>query len=402
VSRDRLAHGAAPADAAPNVFRHLLPITAAVFIGFLVMGLAMPVLPLHVHDTLHLDAFVVGIVAGSQFAAALLSRVWAGGIADTRGAKRAVILGFAAALLSGIAYFGSLALVSQPYLSAGVLVVGRLLLGCAESCIVTGALSWGVGLVGPGHAGKVMAWVGIAMFGAYAVGAPAGTALYALDGFRGTAAATVLIPLAALGLVAPLRPIRPPSARRAPFYKVIGAVWLPGLGLAFASVGFGGITAFVALLFQARGWGPASLAFTTFGIAFIVARLWFGHLPDRLGGAKVALVCVLIEAAGQLLLWTAPSPVLAYAGTALTGFGYSLAFPGFGVEAVRRAPPESRGVAMGAYVAFLDLALGIAAPGLGLVANRFGVAAVYAAGTAVVLGGLGVALRLLVTGPVKA
>lgn len=67
---------------------------------------------------------------------------------------------------------------------------------------------------------------------------------------------------------------------------------------------------------------------------------------------------------------------MAYAGTALTGFGYSLAFPGFGVEAVRRAPAQSRGAAMGAYVAFLDISLGIAAPALGAVAGAWSVEAV--------------------------
>ena len=114
------------------------------------------------------------------------------------------------------------------------------------------------------------------------------------------------------------------------------------MGLALSSVGFGVITAFIALLFAAKDWGNASLAFTAFGVAFIGARLFFGHLPDKIGGAKVALVCVIIEAAGQLLIWGADTAVMAYIGAALTGFGYSLAFPGFGVEAVRRAPPQTR------------------------------------------------------------
>jgi hypothetical protein len=54
-----------------------------VFMAFLVIGLALPVLPLHVHPGLvGLGAFVVGLVAGSQFAAALISRLWAGNYAD--------------------------------------------------------------------------------------------------------------------------------------------------------------------------------------------------------------------------------------------------------------------------------------------------------------------------------
>jgi hypothetical protein len=46
---------------------------------------------------------------------------------------------------------------------------------------------------------------------------------------------------------------------------------------------------------------------------------------------------------------------LALAGAVLTGFGYSLVYASFGVEAIRRAPPQSQGLAMGAYTAFLDL-----------------------------------------------
>ncbi|MFL5028593.1 MAG: hypothetical protein ACJ8E1_01875, partial [Xanthobacteraceae bacterium] len=43
----------------------LLPIMGAVFVAFLVIGMAMPVLPLHVHQTLELSTFIVGLVAGT-------------------------------------------------------------------------------------------------------------------------------------------------------------------------------------------------------------------------------------------------------------------------------------------------------------------------------------------------
>lgn len=386
---------------AVNVFLKLLPITLAVFIGFLTIGLQLPVLPLHLHETLGMGTLVVGLVIGSQFVAALLSRSWAGNFADMRGPKRAVITGLLLAASSGLAYLASLAFIDMPSTSLWILLLGRILLALGESLITTGALGWSLGLVGPQNAGKVMVWIGIAIFGAYALGAPIGVLANSQWGFAGIAIATVLIPLLALTAISGVRAVAPSATRRTPFYKVLGAVWMPGLGLALSSVGFGLITAFIALLFVAKDWGNASLAFTTFGLSFIGARIFFGHLPDKIGGAKVALASVAIEAVGQLLIWGADVAPFAYLGTALTGFGYSLAFPGFGVEAVRRAPPRTRSLAMGAYVAFLDIALGITSPAAGALAGKWGIASVYLAGAIAVGLALVVALRLLVTEPVQ-
>jgi len=93
---------------------------------------------------------------------------------------------------------------------------------------------------------------------------------------------------------------------------------------------------------------------------------------------------------------------MTYLGIACTGFGYSLAFPGFGVEAARRAPPQSRSVAMAAYVAFLDISLGIASPLAGVIAGRWGVDMVFLAGGVAVGLSMLVAMRLLVKTPVTA
>src|SRR5260221_5416487 len=386
-----------PRAAAPPVVAALLPIIAGVFIAFLVIGLALPVLPLLVHQDLGLGTFVVGLVAGAQFAASLLSRVRAGNYADSRRAERALVNGLLVAAVAGMLYLLSLRFVSEPETSVTILLLGRAVLGVAESFIVTGAFTWGLSLVGPQNTGKIMAWVGTPVHAACAMGAPAGTSLYAAHGFAAIALATTLIPLATLLLVAPRRPLAPVPDVRPAGTRVIGSVWVPGLGLAISSVGFGAITTFIVLLFAQHGWGKAWLAFTVLSIAFMAGRLTFGHLPDRIGGARVALVCVLIEAAGQALIWLAPWSTLALLGAAVTGFGYSLVYPGFGVEAVRHAPPQSRGLAMGAYTAFLDLALGFANPALGLVASRAGLGAVYLVSTLVVLCAAAIALRLLNT-----
>lgn len=376
------------------VFMQILPLTLAVFVGFFMVGLPMPVLPLYVDGVLAQGALVVGIVAGLQFAAALLSRAWSGSLADRRGARRAVVTGFLLGSVAGLLYLLANAQAAQPRAALAALMAGRALMGCAESLIVTGALSWGVGRVGPQNAGRVMAWIGVAIYAAFGLGAPAGMRLYGAAGFEGIAWATVFIPMLALALVLPQRGVPAAGGARTPFYRVLGMVMLPGLGLALTSVGFGVITAFISLLFAQRGWDGAAWMFSLFGVGFIVARLFFAGLPDKLGGARVALVCVLIEAAGQWLIWMGPTPAWAFAGALLSGAGYSLAFPAFGVEAVRRVPPASRGAAMGAYVAFLDVALGIASPVAGWLAGVQGYGAVYALGGACALGAVLVAMAL--------
>ena len=370
---------------APHVTTTLLPIMGVVFVAFLVVGVAMPVLPLHVHNGLGFGTFVVGLVAGSQFAASLISRPWAGHFSDSRGAKRAVVLGLLAAAASGLLYLLSLCFSSEPLTSVAILLLGRAVLGGAESFIITASVSWGLALADARNTGKVIAWVGSAMFAAFAIGAPAGSALYANYGFAAIAFATALAPLCTLLLIAPLPAVGAVPRVRLSLAKVIAAVWAPGFGSALGSVGFGAVTTFAVLLFARRGWADAWRAYTAYAIAFIAARIFFSHVTDRIDGAKVALVFALIEAFGQALIWSAVRPEMALIGAALTGFGFSLVYPGFGVEAVRRVPARSRGLAMGAYTAFLDLAQGLASPALGLVANGAGLDIVFLASAITVL-----------------
>jgi MFS family permease len=380
----------------PSVMIVLLPIMTAVLAGFLTIGLALPVLPLHVHQDLGFGSFAVGLVTGCQFAISLFTRVWAGQFADTNGPKRGVVTGLLAAAVSGLFYLLSLAFAAEPTVSLAILLLGRALLGAGESFIITGGVSWGLASVAPDNAGKVIAWVGTAMFAALAVGAPVGTALHEADGFAAIAAATVLLPLATWLMIARVPAVASsPGGSRPPLRSVAAAVWLPGIGAACSSIGYGAILAFGSLLFAEQGWRPVWIAFTAFAGSLIVARLVFGYLPDKIGGARVAQIFVVIEAIGLALLWWAPEPVTASIGAAMTGFGYSLVYPGLGMEAVRGVPSERRGVAMGMYTMFLDVALGFGSPGLGLIAGWTSVRAAFAVSAIVALCTLLVVLRVL-------
>jgi hypothetical protein len=60
----------------------------------------------------------------------------------------------------------------------------------------------------------------------------------------------------------------------------------------------------------------------------------------------------------------------------VTGLGCAR-LPCSRVEAPKRVLPANRGSAMGAFVAFLDIAYGISGPAAGIIAGQFCFAAVY-------------------------
>ena len=369
-----------------SVLIALLPVLTAVLVGFIIIGVALPVLPLHVENDLGFGTFIVGLVAGAQFAASLISRVWSGSYSDRRGAKKGVVAGLIAAAVAGLLYLVSVWVLWAPALSAGILMAGRAVLGGAESFIITGGVAWGLALVDKAHAGKVIAWVGTAMFAAMALGGPVGSMLFARFGFTAIALITMVLPLLVLVYLSQMPAVAPhPHASPATFGSVIKAVWLPGLGAALASTGYCTILAFSSLYYSAMHWQPVWMAFTAFGIALIVARTFVGHLPDRFGGARIALIFVLVQAAGLLLMWIARTPLTASAGAALAGFGYSLVYPGLGIEAISGSTPQNRGMVMGIYTAFLDVAMAVGSPALGWVGGHLGLDSIFLAGGLAVL-----------------
>ncbi|MEO4008199.1 MFS transporter [Chromobacterium piscinae] len=187
------------------------------------------------------------------------------------------------------------------------------------------------------------------------------------------------------------------------------AAWSIGLmgpahsGKVMSLVGMGMYGAFAAggpLGFSSRGWAWGSLGLTGFGVGFVLVRVLCGHLPDRIGGAKVALASLAVEAVGQWLIWSAATPAAALLGALLTGVGCSMVFPGMGVEVIKRVPAHLRGSALGGFAAFQDLAYGLTGPVAGLFADSFGYGAVFLTGAvAAMLGMAMVALMLAERAP---
>ena len=393
-----ISNGASRSDAAPvHLSRPAPGIILALFSGYLCVGLPLPVIPLFVHDKLGFGNLIVGLVIGIQFLATVLTRGYAGRLTDHHGGKRSALQGSAVCALGGVFYLVAATPNLSPVASLAIVVLGRLVAGFGESQFVTGCVSWSIASVGPERAGMSMSWTGIAMFAALAIGAPIGMALYQAYGLQAAMAACIVAPLIAAVVAFRERAYASPAGQRLPFYRVIGQIWREGLGLMLQGVGLSGLTAFASLYFAARHWGHAGLVMSAFGIGFIFVRLVLGSLPDRMSGYRVALWSLIVEAIGQAMLWGAPNEMVALAGALVSGLGCALVFPALGVEALTRVLPANRGSAMGAFVAFLDIAYGVSGPAAGVIAGEFGYPAVYLFGAACAL--IGAALVVTARNP---
>lgn len=389
-----------PAEApALSGFRLNLRIISVVmfnFASYMTIGLPLAVLPGYVHDVMGYSAFWAGLVISLQYFATLLSRPHAGRYADLWGPKKVVILGLCGCLISGLCYLLAALGTGVPLLSLLLLCLGRVVLGVGQSFAGTGSTLWGVGVVGSLHIGRVISWNGICTYGAMALGAPLGVAIYHWGGLLLLAGIIIAIALLAISLALPRAKVKNSKGKHLPFRAVLGRIWGFGMLLAMGSAGFGVIATFITLFYQAKGWEGAAFALTLFSAAFVGTRLLFPEAITRHGGLNVALVCFAVEAFGLFMVWGAWEPWLAKVGALLTGAGFSLVFPAIGVVAVKVVPPQNQGSALATYTAFMDLALGITGPLAGLIMSWYGVPVIY------LLSGLLVCVAMVATIRLKA
>jgi MFS family permease len=360
-----------------GVIGPILSTVAFTFFTYLTIGLSLAVLPGFVHSTLGFGAVVAGLSISMQYVATLISRARAGHMADTLGPKRAVLIGLVMCAVSGLLLMLGALAAALPALSLGLILVARLALGCAESCVGTGAIAWGMGQVGHQHTARVISWNGVATYGAIAAGAPLGVMIVHSFGFAAIGAVSLIVMVIAFPLARRKRATAAATGERASISSVAARVVPYGIGLALGSLGFGCIATFITLLYAAHDWTGAALTLSIFGVMFVGTRFVFGSMINRVGGYRVAMVSFAVEATGLAMLWLASDMRLASAGAAVAGLGFSLVFPSLGVEAVNRVPENSRGAAIGVFSAFLDVAMVAVGPLGGWIAAGMGFNSVY-------------------------
>lgn len=346
----------------------LIGVFGGLFAAYLGLSAAIPVLPTFVLSRLDGTKFTVGVVITATAVTALLTRPLAGSLSDRYGHRQVMRIGALIVGVGGGLYF-------LPLGVAGLIAV-RLLLGVGEAALVTAGAVWTVSLAPHSRRGQLIALYGVSMWGAISLGSVFGASLVHL-GYGAVWACCALAPVVAICLISTVpEPPRAGGGSRGGVLELRPAV-LPGTALALASAGYVGVAAFVVLLLKARGIGSGVLVLIGFTGLYAGARLFIGHLPDKLGARRVAAASGIVEAAGLIVIAVAPDLPIALLGGIVAGTGFSLLHPSLALMVLDRANPQRQGSALGTYTSFWDLGLAVWGPLAGVIATGLGYEAVF-------------------------
>jgi len=340
-------------------------------------GALNALLPPFVVDELGGTEATAGIVMGSMAITALLSRAFLGRVADRRGARR--LIGAGAAITA----FSLLLLVLVPSVPGAILA--RLVMGGGNAAFFIGTSVRAMELAPPARRSQAAAFNLIAFHVGMGIGPTLGE--YVLDRTNYTVAWLMLAGLvtAACGVSWGLSH-RPgdPHAEPSPLIHR-AAIW-PGLVTLFGVFGFNGYLVFAALYANEIGLDNVGPVFMVSSGTMVLARLFFGRVPDIVGPirAGTGALTVTIAATVLLALWNAPMGL--FVGAAMVSLGLSLQSPSFMVIAIDGVTDRERGSAMATYTAFFDIANAMIGPILGTIiaASGYRPAFLVSAGAGVV------------------
>jgi len=359
---------------------------AATFLGFLGMGTVLPGMAPHIRHELGGTDQTVGLVIGTFSFVALGSRFISGPLADRKGRKVAFLTGLFSCALAGCAYLLPIG-IQGAYL-------GRALQGFGEACLYTGAAAWVVEVAGISRSGRALGFLSSGIWGGISAGPVVGSWLGSFEHAAMMQVATALAGFIILSKIPEDYTPHPDPGKRV---WVPGHLIKPGLAVGLVSVHYPVIAGFLILhLASHRNSGP--MAFTAYAGMMLLARFFFGGLPDRVPPQRTFYAGIEGMAIGLAGLAMAPPPVLAVASAAMLGLGFSFPWSSIISTVLKRTPSHERGSVVGVLSAFYDLFVGVSSVAAGAIANHFGYSAAFlmalcALGSGGVRGPRGVRIR---------
>jgi len=323
-------------------------ISATLFLGALVPNLF--VLAPRFLAALGHDEQQIGVVMGSFNVALLLFTPVIGRLVERFGHRPLLVAGCLIGALGCVAF--DLASGTTTY------ALARVVQGVGFAAILVGAASYVAEIAPPAQLAQALGIAGVLTLCSQAVGPFVGEILEHAAGWRAVfyagAAGGCSGALVALFLPAAVERERNAVADRVGALPVLLAVALAGFG-------FGSVWTFLSDYTDRVGVGAVTPFFLPYVAAAISTRVFFGHLPDRLGRRAVAVPALLCHALALGLMAGLEARWQLVTYGALFGLAHGFYYPALQAMVVERAAgARSRAIA-GSTFAF----------GAGIVASAF-------------------------------
>jgi MFS family permease len=309
-------------------------------------------LPLYLTEC-RLADWQVALILGAFGVASVLSRPFAGVLADSLG-RRPLLL-FGAALFAA----GAVAVTWTHHPAALFLLRVIQIIGYVS--FTTAATAKIADVVAPSQRGGALAIFGISINLAMTT-APAlvGYGLATLT-TRGAFWLSGGLAAAAGVLSLPLRDSTSAAARPSSWWRDIlapPALWVPMMAAVLFGIGFGAFLQFLPLVADRRGLGSAGSGYAVYGISIVATRLLTGRWQDGRYRHRLLQVGFPILAAGLCLLAIARSFAVLGLAAFVLAVAAGILHPGIIATHVENMPEDERGRAVGnCYLAF-DLGIG--------------------------------------------
>jgi MFS family permease len=149
------------------------------------------------------------------------------------------------------------------------------------------------------------------------------------------------------------------------------------LTMTVASVGYGGITSYAALLAVQRHVEPKSIYLTVYAVTIVVLRAFFSHLFDRVKVRTLLYPALALVPVAFTILGLATARWQMALSAVLFGIGWGAAYPALATFILNNTDPARRARTFGSIMWAFDTGIGIGSLALGAIGQHYGLGTAF-------------------------
>lgn len=347
--------------------------------------LLISLLPVHIRNMGHSEASV-GTIMSLFSIAALLTRPFAGVLADRAGRAYSIFIG---GLFIGVSCIG--------YSMSGpnTIWIARFINGIGWGAVTAATATVAADLAPPNRRGTVLGVYGTVTGLALAVGPSVGIWLSHQVSLN---VSFIVASVCGFGAAVAILFLHAPAPPRLATRQRIGMAQLftksavgPALIMLCFSLIYGTVLTFIPLMTIDRGLGDSGPFFAIFAVGLIFLRISGGGLSDRLGRFAVIGPGFVSCAIAMFVLAYTHSQLPLFSGAILFAIAFAFVQPASQAWAIDHSPDHARATTLSTVVAAQDFGISFGAIGAGFIADGLGYTSLFIVATGVAVCGLVVA-----------